>query len=96
MDTTKASLFIKDNSKINVNIVSSEPLPSFLLANQVIPHISSPYRIIPVTIKPPTPPPVGGSQTNFSIGWWMYVNDQPFVPNNTNFGEGWFMYANSR
>lgn len=81
------------SSPINISIPLSDNLPYFIQTQSSIPHINS---ITDIKIPIPTPPPVGGSQTNFSIGWWMYVNDQPFVPNNTNFGPGWFMYVNSK
>ena len=87
------SLQANMENAISLSIPLSDGVPSMQVLS-TMPNIWNITDVPPYVA--PTPPPVGGSQTNFAIGWWMYVNDQPFVPNNTNFGPGWWMYVNSR
>lgn len=94
LSDVKPTLFASKENTIDLTIPLSDKLPQLIQAQTIYPHLDS---ITDIKIPAGTvTPPVGGSQTNFAIGWWLYVNDQPFVPNNTNFGPGWFMYTNSR
>lgn len=89
----KPSLFLRENEAVNITIPLSDQTPNMTALTSTLPHINSIFDIkIPVVTPPPTP----GTGSNFQIGWWMYVNSGPFVPNNTNFGPGWFMYSNSQ
>lgn len=86
------SLAANQESSLSLSIPLSDGVPSLTS------YITMP-SIYNITDIPPTvvvPPPTPGTGANFQVGWWLYVNSGPFVPNNTNFGEGWFMYANSR
>lgn len=78
---------------ISMVIPSSDQVPLMMDALSIYPHITS---ISDIKIPVPTPPPTPGTGQNFAIGWWLYVNNGPFVPNNTNFGPGWFSYVNSK
>lgn len=86
------SLRANMENTMSLNIPLSDGVPSMqsFLTNPSIWNITD----IPPTVV--VPPPTPGTGANFQLGWWLYVNSGPFVPNNTNFGEGWFMYANSR
>jgi len=96
-DATKPSFILSTNSSIDLKISTAEAIPTLSLSSQPSPRIDS---ISDIAMPAPTPPPpTPGTQTNFSVGWWLYTNNSPYVPPPppapTNFGEGWFMYQNA-